>query len=101
MARRAWGTRPRSSARTLHLGAPCRRDPRACPLRDRHYGTMMRRAEGARAADYVPPLVFTLVYMATCLVGSLLLLFHVASFVEAFEYFSGTRTPLLDADQGR
>ncbi|MHB8656947.1 MAG: hypothetical protein ACYC91_03185 [Solirubrobacteraceae bacterium] len=49
-----------------------------------------------------PPLAcFAAVYIGTCLIGALLLLFRYEPFVKLFVYFSGERLPRLDGYQTR
>jgi hypothetical protein len=43
--------------------------------------------------SYVPLLLFLVVYLLTCLVGALLLLFDFRPYAALFEYFSGFRAP--------
>ena len=48
-----------------------------------------------------PIMVFTVVYVFTCLVGAFFLLADYKPFVALFEYFSGTRGPQLDPERMR
>jgi MFS family permease len=57
--------------------------------------------EGQRTAllRLTPMLLYTAVYLATCLVGAFLLLLDWRTFVAYFEYFSGTEMPNLSRSE--
>ncbi len=50
---------------------------------------------------FVPAIVFSTVYVITCLVGAVFLLLDLRPIVSLYEHFSGTHAPRLDPDQFR
>jgi hypothetical protein len=53
----------------------------------------------SQTGRYLPLILFSVVYVATCLVGAVLMLLGAEPFVGLFEYFSGTQVPDLSLAQ--
>ena len=50
-------------------------------------------------SQYAPLALYAMVYVCACLVGALILLWHVEPFVALFELFNGTAVPALSAGE--
>src|SRR2546428_12092048 len=100
MARVAGQSRAGPRHGPLYMAAARRRDPGADQF-GRGEREVIRHAVASCFAASVPVVVFGVVFAVTCMVGALLLLSGQPSFVAGFEYFSGTKPPLLTPEQAQ